>query len=829
MDHVRLAAGRSVDATVAALRVVPNVELVQPNYIRTVVAPPPPNDEYWLNNLLWGLAKIQAPATWTNFGAGNGSVVVAVLDTGVNYNHPDLAANMWRNPGEVPGNGVDDDGNGHVDDIFGIDTANHDSNPIDDHYHGTHVAGTIAAVGNNGIGVVGVNWNAKILACKFLNAAGQGSDADAIACFNYIVALKNQGVNIRVSNNSWGGFRDGQNIPQNLMAAINNASNAGILNVFAAGNANVNTDVMPFDPASLPLSSIVSVAASTPTDSKASFSNYGATNVDLAAPGEGIYSTIPSGFSYGSASGTSMATPHVAGAAALLFSLNGSLTVPGVKDVLMNNVDPVPQWTGLSVSGGRLNLYASAIAGFGNSPPAVQVTSPAAGASFASGSSILIQANATDSDGIVNQVTFNVDGNSIGIDTIAPFSATWASATAGSHVLTAIARDDDGALTTSAPVNITVLPPSEPPPSGSFTDTFNRADGPIGTNWLALPNQFGVASGHAIVGQRARAVGGPGGFAFSAWNGGAIGTDHFSEIRFTTAAAYIGSIVRASAAGAYFWVNFGNDLRIYRMAGGGFSELRNGIPVPALNSLVRLTIEGSTLTLSVNGAAVASVQDPVLTTGGPGILAYNDGSPNAATLDDWSGGAVGTSPPPPPPPPPPSGSFTDTFDRADGPIGANWLALPNQFGVASGHAIVGQRARAVGGPGGFAFSAWNGGTIGADHFSEIRFTTTAAYIGSIVRGSAAGAYFWVNFGNDLRIYRLAGGAFTELRNGIPVPALNALVRLTIQGSTLTLSVNGAAVASVQDSVLITGGPGILAYSDGSPNAATLDDWSGGTP
>jgi hypothetical protein len=124
---------------------------------------------------------------------------------------------------------------------------------------------------------------------------------------------------------------------------------------------------------------------------------------------------------------------------------------------------------------------------------------------------------------------------------------------------------------------------------------------------------------------------------------------------------------------------------------------------------------------------------------------------------------------------------------------------------------------------------WVGGPSGPDHFSEIRFTTTGAYIGSIVRASAAGAYFWVNFGNDLRIYRLSGGYFTELSSGIPIPAIDSLVRLTIVGSTLTLTANGTVIGSVQDSVLTTGGPGILAYSDGSPNAASLDDWTGGAP
>jgi hypothetical protein len=246
-----------------------------------------------------------------------------------------------------------------------------------------------------------------------------------------------------------------------------------------------------------------------------------------------------------------------------------------------------------------------------------------------------------------------------------------------------------------------------------------------------------------------------------------------------------------------------------------------------------LAVEGSTLTLTANGTAIGTAQDSALSAGRPGILAYNDGSPNPASLDDWTGGALSSSPPGPPglppPPPPPPGSSSDNFDRPDGPIGTNWSALPNHLGVASGHAIAGQRARAVAGPGGFALSVWTGGSIGPDHFSEIRFTSTGAYIGSIVRASAAGAYFWVNFGNDVRIFRLAGGSYTQLGSGMPTPPLNSLVRLTIVGPTLTLTANGTVLGSVQDSVLPNGSPGILAYSDGSPNPASLDDWSGGAP
>ena len=195
VHHVRLRAGQTVDDALAAFRRDPEVLSAQPNYIRYLVASTPPNDPSWLDDSLWGLRKIMAQSAWTNFTTGNGTVVVADIDTGVNYYHPDLAANIWNNPGEIPGNGIDDDGNGYVDDVHGIDTVNHDSDPIDDQGHGTHTAGTIGAVGNNGVGVVGVTWNAKILACKFIGADGSGTDSGAIECFNYITALKNRGGN----------------------------------------------------------------------------------------------------------------------------------------------------------------------------------------------------------------------------------------------------------------------------------------------------------------------------------------------------------------------------------------------------------------------------------------------------------------------------------------------------------------------------------------------------------------------------------------------------------------------------------------------------------
>jgi subtilisin family serine protease len=363
IEHLRVAPGMTTERAIAALRSNPDVAFAEPNYVRQAVASAPPNDPYWLSDSLWGLQRIMAQTAWTNFPINGAPVVVADIDTGVNYGHPDLAGSMWRNPGETPGNGVDDDGNGYVDDVYGIDTLNRDSNPIDDNGHGTHVAGTIAATANNGIGVVGVNGQARILACKFLDAAGSGSDAGAVACFNYVVAMKKRGVNVRVTSNSWGSPRSGS-IPQALLSAIDAAGAVGILNVFAAGNKGTNNDVTPFDPASLPLDHIVSVAASDAGDSRASFSNYGAVSVDLAAPGVSIVSTYGSGYGY--LSGTSMAAPHISGAASFLFAVRAALSPTDVKTLLLSSVDRLGNWDGIVASGGRLNLFGAGLAAYGN-------------------------------------------------------------------------------------------------------------------------------------------------------------------------------------------------------------------------------------------------------------------------------------------------------------------------------------------------------------------------------------------------------------------------------------------------------------------------------
>jgi len=298
-------------------------------------------------------ADIDAPEAWDQF-TGSSDVVVAVIDTGVDYTHEDLAANIWTNPGEMPGDGIDNDGNGYVDDIHGIDAVNGDSDPMDDNGHGTHVAGTIAAVGNNNVGVAGVNWNAQIMAVKFLDHSGMGTYFGAIEAIDYVTRMKTDfDVNVVVSNNSYGGVL----YDQALRDAIQASTEAGILFVAAAGNSGTNNDppaAYPLYPASYDLDGIVAVAATTPWDALTFFSNYGPTTVDLAAPGWEILSTIPSN-DYSRFSGTSMATPHVAGVAAMLKAFDSDATLTEMKTALLDGADPLPQLQDRILSGARLN------------------------------------------------------------------------------------------------------------------------------------------------------------------------------------------------------------------------------------------------------------------------------------------------------------------------------------------------------------------------------------------------------------------------------------------------------------------------------------------
>ncbi len=368
VDLVRVPAGADRSAVARYLEADPAVAYAEPNWIYTTDAAS--TDIYYTNGSLWGMYGdgttpanqygSQAGEAWAGSHTGLGSVYVGIIDEGIQYTHPDLDANVWTNPYDAA-DGVDNDANGYVDDAHGWDFANNDATIYDGgpkgnlDNHGTHVSGTIGAEAN-GAGVVGVNWTVRLISGKFLGRNG-GTTANAIKAVDYFTDLKaRHGLNIVATNNSWGGG----GFSQALKDAIDRANAQNILFIAAAGNGGSdgvgdNNDSVASYPSNYASDNIVAVAAITSTGARSSFSNYGATTVDIGAPGSGIYSTL-AGNKYGSYSGTSMATPHVTGAAALYASTHPGATAAVIKDAILVAAVPTASLTGRTVTGGRLNV-----------------------------------------------------------------------------------------------------------------------------------------------------------------------------------------------------------------------------------------------------------------------------------------------------------------------------------------------------------------------------------------------------------------------------------------------------------------------------------------
>jgi len=332
------------------------VELNHHHYLQAT-----PNDssfryQYGLQNSRQSGGDISATKAWS-VTTGSRKVLVGVIDTGIDYRHPDIAPNYWINPGEYGKdsrgrdkrtNGIDDDRNGYVDDYRGWDFYSNDNDPMDKHKHGTHVAGIIGAKGNNQRGVAGVSWSVSLVGLKVFSDNGRYTRTDVlVSAINYATKM-----GISITNNSWGSI----GFSRSIRDAIKSAGSRGHLFVAAAGNAKTNNDQTPFYPASYGLSNIISVGATDSRDRLASFSNYGSSSVDIAAPGNNIYSTLPGG-RYGSLSGTSMAAPFVTGVAALIKAKSSRRSAASIKSKILNGSDQIRSLGGRINSSRRLNAY----------------------------------------------------------------------------------------------------------------------------------------------------------------------------------------------------------------------------------------------------------------------------------------------------------------------------------------------------------------------------------------------------------------------------------------------------------------------------------------
>ncbi|HSK71080.1 MAG TPA: S8 family peptidase, partial [Pyrinomonadaceae bacterium] len=337
--------------TIEALNERSDVLYAEPNYIWRVDLVP--NDPRFPEQ--YALQRISAPAAW-DITQGSQNVVVGVIDSGIDINHSDLQENIWRNPGEIPDDNIDNDNNGYVDDVYGWDFANGDKTVFDSasqDAHGTHVAGTIGARGNNAIGVTGVNWRVSIMSLKVLGGSNS-STSKIIEAYNYAKMMKERGINLRVLNNSYGGGGKSQA----ALDAIAQLNQAGILFVASAGNDSSDNFNFPRYPSGYNVPNVLGVASTTSSEQLSSFSNFGARIVSMGAPGSGIWSTTPNN-SYSSFSGTSMAAPHVSGAAALVLAANPNLTVQQLRGVLGFSGDILPVLVEKTTTGRRLNVHAS--------------------------------------------------------------------------------------------------------------------------------------------------------------------------------------------------------------------------------------------------------------------------------------------------------------------------------------------------------------------------------------------------------------------------------------------------------------------------------------
>jgi subtilisin family serine protease len=492
-EPVTLAAARSLLDDVDAAGVVQLDAIMHPVAIT--------NDPRVGNQ--WALPKISAPAGWTR-AAGAAPVTVAVIDTGVDVSHPDLASRVWHNPGEIAGNGVDDDGNGLVDDVTGWDFFHGDASVYDsgdqngdgeaDDMHGTHVAGTIAAQRNNSVGVAGVADNARIMPLKFIGPDG-GYTSDAVEAIHYAVSM-----GARVINASFGSTT----YAPALCDAIAEAGAEGVVFVAAAGNDGTDNDASAFWPANCPATTLLSVAATTQSDSLASFSNRGRAQVDLGAPGQSVYSTLPGG-AYGNLSGTSMAAPHVTGVAASVLGVRPDLAPWQVVTAIVDGGDPVASLAATTATGRRVNLDGALRAAATGVP---DVTPPSAPASLAPADGLVTALTqpdfgwspAADAQSGVAAYELRVDGGTVAtVDAGSTSAIPDEALPEGRHTWDVVAWDGFGNESASAARALVVdrTPPGAPVPRTPAAGA-GRTVGLVELTWRAATDGLSGLAGYRV-------------------------------------------------------------------------------------------------------------------------------------------------------------------------------------------------------------------------------------------------------------------------------------------------------------------------------------------
>jgi subtilisin family serine protease len=504
-EVVKIGNGISVEAAIGRLKNQPGIKFVEPNYIVHSMATS--NDPYFTNSSLWGMyGSSTSPANqfgsnsaiaWASGYVGSSEVVVGIIDEGVQILHPDLTANRWINPGEIAGDGIDNDNNGYIDDVNGWDFVNNNASVYDGgttgslDSHGTHVSGTIGGSGGNSIGVAGVNWNVKIISTKFLGANG-GTTDNAVKALDYLTNLKTRTtnpVNLVATNNSWGGG----GISEALLNAINASGDAGMLFIAAAGNSTNNNDATVSYPSNYVCTTssrstdcMIAVAAIDSSGAIAGFSSYGATTVDLGAPGVGIYSTLPNN-TYGSYSGTSMATPHVTGAVALCKSIFPSITPDQIRNAVLSSATATTSLSGKTATGGRLNVGAMA-ANCANLNSSLQnqgslniLTSPT---TVEAGTPISLSSSGGSGSG---QISYVVSGQNCVI------SSSTVNATASTTCSVSAIREASGNFraATSSPVSFNFTTP--PPPPLVISNTILTAS--KGNSGITLTSSGGSGTG----------------------------------------------------------------------------------------------------------------------------------------------------------------------------------------------------------------------------------------------------------------------------------------------------------------------------------------------